>query len=213
MSTTMSPPETRTILTGITWDTYKQILVDLGENRGKRLAYSEGVLEIMSPGSKHECSNRILDKMIHIICEETGREAKGLGSLTCNNEEFQKGIEPDTCYYFESACKLRAGEEIDLSIDPPPDLMIEIDITRNSIKKMPILLALGVPEWWRYDGIVMEIFALSGTSYEKRAASSFFPALDVAGAIPRFLKRREEIGDVALLREFRSWVRQSLGMK
>jgi Uma2 family endonuclease len=206
----MAPPETRTRLSGISWETYKKMLLELGEHRSERFAYWEGELEIMSPGSMHESANRILDKMIFALCEETDRYSTGLGSLTCNRDDVQMGIEPDTCYYFETAKKLRKGEELDLNIDPPPDLMVEVDITRSSMKKAPILLALGVPEWWRYDGEKIEIFVLQNGAYTKQQRSSIFPSFEICGPFVKFLHRRDEIGDIAMIKEFRQWVRDSI---
>lgn len=210
MPAMMSPPETRTRLSGISWETYKKMLEELGDHRSERFAYFEGELEIMSPGSMHGGTNRILDKMIAVLCDETDRYALGFGSLTCNREDAKKGIEPDTCYYFETAKKLRKGEEIDLNIDPPPDLMIEVDISRSSMKKAPILAALGIPEWWRYDGEKIEISVLENGAYAKQKRSPNFPNFDICGSFVKFMHRRDEIGDTAMLKEFRQWVRESM---
>lgn len=210
MPAIMTPPETRTRLSGISWETYKKMLEELGDHRSERFAYYEGELEIMSPGSTHEGANRIIDKMIFALCEETDRYARDLGSLTCNRDDIQMGIEPDTCYYFESAKKLRKSEEVDLNIDPPPDLMVEVDITRSSMKKTPILLGLGVPEWWRYDGEKLEIYVLQNGAYTKEQRSAIFPNFDIGIAFVTFLHRRDDIGDVAMIKEFRQWVRESM---
>jgi Uma2 family endonuclease len=210
MPAIMTPPETRTRLSGISWETYKKMLEELGDHRNERFAYFKGELEIMSPGSMHEGANRTLDKMIFALCEETRRYAKDLGSLTCNREDLQLGMEPDSCYYFENAKKLRKGEQVDLNIDPPPDLMVEVDVSRSSMKKAPILAALGVPEWWRYDGEKLEILVLKNGQYEKSAKSNFFPQFDIGTQFVRFLNRCDEIGNVEMMLEFRQWVRESM---
>jgi Uma2 family endonuclease len=184
---------------------------DLGESRGQRLAYCDGELEIMSPGRKHERANWILDNLIFVLCEETNRDVEGCGSLTCDRDDLEKGMEPDSCYYLDSLSKLSSPDELDLKIDPPPDLMIEVDMSRNSLKKIPILLALGVPEWWRYNGDTLQVFILKENAYVPASRSTAFPQFDLVAELPRFIRRHDEIGQLAMMKEFRQWVREQIG--
>jgi len=60
-------------------------------------------------------------------------------------------LEPDECYYVAHAADVAAKDKLDLRIDPPPDLAIEVEISPPDVARVPIYAALGVPEVWRYD--------------------------------------------------------------
>lgn len=201
--------EHRVILSNISWQTFERLLADLGENRCARLAYNDGVLEIMTPLGSHENNNRFIESLIGAIADELNLNLKRFGSLTLKREKRQKGGEPDSCYYIQNEPKVRHKQEIDLANDPPPDLVLEIDITSGSMDKLPIYAAIGVPELWRYDGRKLDVFVLSpeSTSYQSVEKSPTFPWLSLA-AIPRFIRQSLADGETATLRAFRTWVRE-----
>ena len=139
--------EQRVILSNISWQTFEQLLKELGDNRTSRLAYDEGVLEIMTPLGRHENNNRFIESMIGAIADELNLNLKRFGSLTLKRSKKLKGAEPDSCYYLQNEPLVRSKQEIDLDKDPPPDLVLEIDITSGSLNKQPIYAAIGVPEF------------------------------------------------------------------
>jgi Uma2 family endonuclease len=201
--------EQRVILSNVSWQTFEQLLKELGDKRATRLAYNEGLLEIMSPLGPHENSNRFIESLIGAIADELNLNLKRFGSLTLKREKKLKGAEPDSCYYLQNEPLVRSKQEIDLDNDPPPDLVLEIDITSGSLDKRPIYAAIGVPELWRYDGNKLEVFVLQPLSqdYQRVNQSPTLPwmPLDV---IPKFIRQSLVDGETSTLRTFRAWVRE-----
>jgi Uma2 family endonuclease len=117
-----------------------------------------------------------------------------------------KGFEPDSCFYIQHAEAIRNNEEIDLTVDPPPDLVIEIDITSPSLDKFPLYAAVGVPEVWRYDGRHVAIYRLAGERYVEVPHSVVLPLLTTERAT-RFLEERKQVSSTAWLRAVRVWAR------
>src|SRR5438132_5726793 len=124
-------PTQRVILHGISWQTYKRLLAELGDQRASRLAYDQGVLEITMPSDRHETHKKLLERMIETLTEELNLPAKSFGSTTLNRADLERGAEPDSCYYIQHVGQI-AGRQIDLTTDPPPDLVIEVDISSSS---------------------------------------------------------------------------------
>lgn len=119
------------------------------------------------PKFDHEKVNRCLSRLIEYICLELNLDFANAGSTTFRQQKKTKGCEPDTAFYLANAKSVRNLETIDLGSDPPPDLVIEVDITSPSLDKLPIYAALGVPEVWLYKGKEVEFFQLVGESYRK----------------------------------------------
>ena len=168
----VSPPETghRLILRGVSWTTYESLLADFQNSNAVHFAYDRGVLEIMAPSVKHEEPNRALSLFVDLVTGELDIEVRRLGSTTFTRKDLSKGFEPDSCFYIQSVNRIRDKEEIDLTADPPPDLVIEIDITSPSLNKFPIYAAVGVLEVWRYKGGRVQIFQREGEQYKEVAA-------------------------------------------
>ena len=197
------------LLNPVSWNTFNCLLEELGEQRGQRLAYDGGMLEIMSPLGIHENNNRFIESLIFVITDELGLNLKKFGSLTLRMDKTQQGVEPDSCYYLDHEPQVRGKQHIDLAVDPPPDLVLEIDITSGSLDKFPIYSNLGVPEIWRYNGDRLRVFILSPESgqYQSVEVSPTFPFLSPE-RIPGLIQRSLAIGETAALREFRQWLRE-----
>ena len=118
----------RVLISNVSWHTYESLLTDLEEQPGTKLTYDRGWLEIMTPLVSHESSKKLLGRFVEAATEELNIEMRSLGSLTCKRQDLERGIEPDQCYYMQNEAVMR-GKEVDLSVDPPPDLAIEVDIT------------------------------------------------------------------------------------
>src|SRR5215471_7914007 len=150
MSTVLIPPEQRTLLRDISWDTYQRRLDERGDKSTPRLTYSHGLLEIMSPLSEHEKIARFITLMSTGWGNELGIDIVDFGSTTFEREDLASGFEPDACYYAQSLGKIDDQDKIDLSKDPPPDLVVEIDITNSYLNNLPMFAQIGIPEVWRY---------------------------------------------------------------
>lgn len=196
------------LLTAVTWDELEMILEELGEERATRLSYSNGVLEIMAPSPEHEDNKVILADLVKIILEEQGLEFRNLGSTTFKSEPMDQAVEPDECFYIEHEPAIRGKKRIDLTLDPPPDLVIEIDLTVRT--RFRNYARLGVPELWRYDGQALEINLLRRGEYALSPQSLHFPRIPVTDALPHYLEQSRSVGRTAVMRTFRAWIRERL---
>lgn len=198
-------PEIRTLLTGVRWSTYRALLFDLGENSSKRLTYDQGSLEIMTPLPEHEINKGFLGRLVETTTEVLGLEIMSLCSTTLLREDLQKGIEPDECYYITNEALVRSKINFDFAVDPIPDLAIEVDITSSSLNRLEIYGALGIAEFWRFDGKRLFIYCLQEGVYKQQEMSQVLPILSKS-VIEEFLLKRGKIGENAVLREFRQWL-------
>ncbi len=170
------PPEERIVLRDVSWETYESLLADHENKSVPHFTYDRGMLEIVYPSLVREVANRRISSMLEMIFEAFDIDTVNLGSTTFRREDLERGFEPDTCFYVEeNADLIRGKKRLDLSIDPPPDLVLEIDITSPSINKFPIYARLGVPEVWRYDGNELGIFHLEGDGYKGVSESAILP--------------------------------------
>jgi Uma2 family endonuclease len=197
------------VLKNISWKTYESLVNELAEQRGIRLTYDRGTLEIMTPSDPHEGNKQILGRFVETVTEELNVEIRSLGSRTCKREDLLKGLEPDQCYYIENERVVRDVEQIDLNEYPPPDLVIEIDITSSSINRMELYASLGVPELWRYDGSRLIFYQLEGQEYVEREVSPHFPFLSPS-EIMGFVETQKDVGETSMIRGFRQWVRNQI---
>lgn len=204
------PPGERFLLRGMSWEFYEHLLEELGD-RPIRVTYDRGALELMSPSYRHEGFARLLGLMVGILAEELDLPFKGARSTTIRKQSVERGLEPDECFYIAHVADILGKEELDLEIDPPPDLAIEVDVTHRSLDRIPIYAALGIPEVWRFDGAQILVYCrlASGTYAEPETQSLIFPTIPLAGLI-EFLNRSTQTDDATWMREFRSWVKQYL---
>jgi Uma2 family endonuclease len=210
MATALSPADQTVVLGNVSWRTYEQLLDDLVDSSAPRLTYDRGVLEIMSPTQEHERLNRTLALLVEVLAEELQIEIENLGSSTFRREDLERGFEPDSCFYIRNAEAVRGKPRLDLTKDPPPDLVIEIDITSHSINKMPIYAQMGVPEVWRYNGKTFRIEQLEEKEYVPSDSSLAFPILTVEMA-SGFLDQSRTSTRLSLLKTLREWVRRRRG--
>lgn len=195
------------VLEGISWETYEQILEEL-EGRRVRVTYDEGDLEMMAPLAFHEEWKGRITILVSLMCMERDLDFQTLGSTTFQRRDLKKGIEPDDCFYVRHAKTIRnrKGDHIDLTVDPPPDLAIEIENTRASIPKHPIYAAIGVPELWRFDGKHLTVLRLRGGKYSATNSSKLFPFLPME-QFQHFVMRLSSERSPIVLREFREWIK------
>lgn len=200
------------VLRGVRWVTYQTLIRDLEAEPGKRLTYDRGRLEIMIPLPPHEGYKKLIGRFVEVTTEEMEVEIRSLGSSTWSREDLNQGVEADECYYIQNELAIRGKKEINLSTDPPPDLVIEIDITSSSINRLSIYAALGVPEVWCYDGKSLTIYCLREGNYLSQDSSTVLPILR-RGDLLRFLQASQTMGETSLIREFRQWVKQRLSQQ
>ncbi|MEO6811974.1 MAG: Uma2 family endonuclease [Isosphaeraceae bacterium] len=201
--------ERRFVLQGVGWDGY-QALLALVADQGVRLTYDRGKIELMSPLWIHERYKKLFAYIIEAITDELDLPRVAAGASTFNSQALDRGLEPDECYYLASAAMLRQTDRIDLAIDPPPDLAIEIEITRSALDRPGIDAALEVPEVWRYNGESIRVLLLGpDRTYALSETSRAFPFLPMA-EIERFLHDHDPNNDTRWGRAFRAWLRREI---
>jgi Uma2 family endonuclease len=198
----------RIYLHDVSWEEFEQILLELGEKRATRIAYYAGELEIRMPLPEHERIKVLISNLLVVLLEELDLQWESLGSSTFKNSSMKTGIEPDDCFYLKNCQAVIGKKRLDLSIDPPPDLAIEIDLT--SPTQLSAYELLGVPEIWRYQQNKLAIFILVEGHYIESDFSSLFPSLPIAAGISAILSGSNEILMSESRKEFRRWVQQIL---
>jgi Uma2 family endonuclease len=200
----------RIYLHDVSWAEFEQILLDLGEKRVTRIAYYAGELEIRMPLPEHERIKVLISNLLVVLLEELDLPWESLGSSTFKNSRMKTGIEPDDCFYLTNCQAIIGKKRLDLDIDPPPDLAIEVDLT--SPTQLSAYEALAVPEIWRYQQGKLVIFILTEGHYLESTVSSLFPSLPVQAGISAILERSNEMLMSEARKEFRQWVRQNISI-
>lgn len=211
MSTVMNPPsqigEQRVVMRNVSWETYEGLLAANADNSSPRITYDHGTLEIMSPSIVHEKLKEIVAMVVELVADEWEVEFMKAGSTTFRRRDLKQGLEPDSCFYLHNVERVRDKEEIDLAVDPPPDLVIEIEFTSLAVNKLPIYARLGVPEFWLTDGRGVTILRLVAGEYEASEPSQVLSGLSAA-VLSEFLDRSRTLKTLAWRRMVRDWARQ-----
>ena len=201
-----APIEQKVILSGVSWETYQRLLADYTDVSGTHFIYDEGMLEIMVMSRRHEEPNRTLDYLVNVLAEEFDIDIYAIGSTTFQREDLHKGFEPDSAYYIGRGPEFEESDS-DAATDPPPDLMIEVDVTSPSLNRFPLYAAFGVAEVWRYAKSRVHMYVLKGGQYAEVASSAAFPPL-TAETATRFMDERRRLRSTQWVRQVRKWARQ-----
>ncbi|MGI8669057.1 MAG: Uma2 family endonuclease [Aridibacter sp.] len=196
------------ILQNISWEFYEQILDEYKGSNAVHFAYDDGFLEVEVPLSKHEVPIGLLSDIVSTICIEQELDIRNVGSTTFRKPARSKGCEPDSAFYIQNVRKIKGLLEIDLSKDPPPDLVIEVDVTSPSLNKLPIYAALGVTEIWLYKGEKVEFYKLYGEFYQEIENSIVFPKL-TSKIATEFLQSGIEENYSKWIKKVRQWVNKN----
>ncbi|MBE7381832.1 MAG: Uma2 family endonuclease [Leptolyngbya sp. SIO1E4] len=206
---TPDPPhpvgEKRVVFHQLDWRAYQQILHALGAHRSARLNYLHGTLEITMPLEDHEFLSELIGRFIYFLVSELGQKIKTMGSTTLDREDLDRGAEPDKAYYIQNQAQV-AGRTVDLQHDPPPDLVVEVDITHSDIDKLKLYAVMGVPEFWRYDGKAWKIYMLSGDLYVDVEASPTFSFVPKS-KLYEFLEQAQT-DEIEAENSLRQWLRK-----
>jgi Uma2 family endonuclease len=205
MSATSAPPRPNAVvLHGTDWKTYTRLLHIFAGRRGVRLTYDRGDLEIRGPREEID-ESEFLGHLAVALTEEFDLPVMGGGSVTLRRRH--RGLEPDRCYWIANEPRVRGNRRLDLRVDPPPDLAIEVDATHSSLDRMKIYAVLGVPEVWRLEGGVLTFQVLQPRRrYTANPTSLAFPQIAPAD-LTRFLQMRATLDENAVVQQFRLWVR------
>ena len=194
--------ESRTVVDQVRWETYLALVGDRPGNV-PQITYDRGLMELMSPRKLHEKIKSLISRMVATYSEVSGIEIESVASTTFQRADLERGFEADEAYYIEHANLMRAKDEIDLAVDPAPDLVIEVEITSSAVRKLELFAAMKVGEVWRYNGDQLTIFHLVGDRYQPSDHSLALPGFPVPAA-EHVLSQRLIRGESELISEFRS---------
>jgi Uma2 family endonuclease len=200
------PADSVLIQHGVSWNEYEELLAAVGEASGLRISFEDGTLQIMTLSQRHEKYSTLIERMVDRLSSFLRVKVLFYGSATMRKREKQKGVEPDACFYIQNASLVGTKDEIDFNTDPPPDVVVEIDLHHDSISKFPIYAALGVPEFWRYDGNVLIIYLLRDGQYQLSDVSESLPLL-TAAVLTEFLARIPREDQYEILSAFEEWLK------
>lgn len=192
----------------VSWDEFERILAELGEQRASRVAYNQSILEIRMPTPEHEVDKELIGDFVKILLDELELDCECFGSTTFKRQEMASGIEPDQCFYIEHHAQMRGKRRVDLAVDPPPDLAIEIDVTSKT--QIDAYAALGVQELWCYEAGSLKIYGLQGPGYGERSESRVFPDIPIVELVMQLLRESAEMGRSPALRLMRRQLRSQL---
>jgi Uma2 family endonuclease len=203
-------PGERVILRDVDWLRFEAILQELGNERNTRIAYFGEVLEIMAPLPEPEITKESLGDLVKILLEELGIDCIAIGSATLKKlrNSVGAGVEPDSGFYIQNCARMQGKLTIDLAIDPPPDLAIEVDLTSKT--KVAAYLPIGVPEIWRYDQGNLTIHVLQNGQYVAVASSPILPTWLPPSLLMRFVQQIRSGSRLDTIRAFRALIREQL---
>jgi Uma2 family endonuclease len=202
--------EQKVILEGVSWETYERLLAENLEKPGTRFAYDRGTLEIMVVSFNHEELCATIATLVNLIAAELEIDCADSRSTTFLRKDLAQGFEPDGSFYFRDPGRIRGKKEIDLRKDPPPDLVIEVDITSHSLNKLPIFWGIGVTEVWRYTKGRLRILERSESSYVETPMSSLLPRVQ-SSSLNDFIESRKVLKHNIWMREVREWAKNLTG--
>jgi Uma2 family endonuclease len=190
------------------WDDYERLLETIGDRPRWRISYDSGRLEILSPSPLHDKYGRLMDRFVVTFCEIRGLSCECYGGPTWKSKALGKGVEPDACYYIKNAHRVIGKRDIKLESDPPPDVCVEVDLTRSSLRQLSIYAALAVPEMWRFHGDAVTFYALAGEKYAEIPESLILPGL-TGPMIVEAIEDCDTRGQMKALKTFRRRLRAS----
>ncbi|MGD1904832.1 MAG: Uma2 family endonuclease [Leptolyngbyaceae cyanobacterium] len=211
-SVQVEQPASTIVLEGVSWQTYKTLMAEVGENRVWRIAYDRGVLELRMPSLEHEVPKGLLESFTEAIADELEIEVMKAGSLTLEREDLTNAVEPDSCFYIANELQVRGRTKITLPLDPPPDLVLESDHTHSSVNKHTLYAALGVPELWRYAKGRLWVYQRIDGGYAPSNHSLAFPFLPIV-EVAEFVNQSRTMGQRSAVRLFRQRIREVLAQQ
>lgn len=192
----------------VDWPEFEAILAELGNSRGTRIAYRNRTLTIVAPLFEHEKSKVVLGDLATVLLDALGIDHDASGSTTLKRKDLGKGVEPDDSFYIQNYEQVLNKDRIDLNVDPPPDLAIEVDLTSKT--DIDVYEALGIPELWRYDNGRLRIDVLQDGKYVQVKESPTFPGWPLIELASRYVQKAKQMGRGKARREFQKWVRDRI---
>ncbi|XGV99417.1 MAG: Uma2 family endonuclease [Leptolyngbya sp. BL-A-14] len=213
MAKAPKPSEQRIVLEKISWEQFETILAEMGAERTTRFTFDRGRLEMMTPLDEHDRCHKLIESLILVLADIMQLPVEGYKAPTLKRFDLNIAIEPDTGYYLQHERDMRGKAAIDLAIDPPPDIVLDVALNKSTLDRLALYAALGVPEVWRYvsqpgDDFLkgnFQLYTLDGTGYVDSTSGFAFPFLP-AGRILQFIDESDALGLMSALRSLREWL-------
>lgn len=194
------------LIPDVSWAEYEALLDWIGD-RPVRVNYDRGNLEIMSPSLEHEWQKSLLSRFVGMLALELSLPIKSSGSTTFRRELRQGGLEPDDSFWFRNEPCVRGKTTWSPEDDPPPDLALEIEVSRGVLDRLDILSGLGVPELWAFDGTQLRILHRQPSGrYEQGENSLCLPQVPIHRLV-HFLQLGQSRGELEAMQAFVAWIR------
>ncbi len=182
-----------------TLEDYEQIIAQLGDRAIPRIRFRDNHILLMSPLSEHGNQIDVISDLIKALLRHQGKDWQSFHPITLRYGK-EAGLEPDACFYIDNYPAILGKRKLDMSIDPPPDLAIEIDVT--SFTRIEDYITLAIPEVWIYKKGELKIYQLENNGYSETDESKIFPDFPVKQTIPSYVNRAWSVGSSVALREF-----------
>ncbi len=201
--------EQRVILRDVGWEGYEALLAMVGDGH-VRLAFDGTDVELRGSSFDHEVDKTTLDRLIGTVAEELDLHYIGLGATTWRRKDKQRGLEADECYYFANLRRISRKKQLDLTVDPPPDLAVDIEMTEPLHYRDGIYAALGFPEVWKFDGdqLLIQVLQADGT-YSSTEISPSLPVI-TRKEVAHWVRQADGIDHTTWAKRFRSWIYEVL---
>jgi Uma2 family endonuclease len=195
------------VLPHVSWETYERLLADDEERRVPRMTYDQGVLEVVTPSMPHAEDADTIAAIVRIVTAQLGIPIRSAAATTFHRKDLERGFEADASFYVQSEERMRGKREVDLAVDPPPDLVLEMEISRSALDKLRLFTSMGISEVWRCDGERVKIFVREGDHYRESATSRALPLLS-GEVLTRFMQESQSLPRTAGRRTVRVWARE-----
>jgi Uma2 family endonuclease len=183
-----------------TWQEYQNLCQQRGDGSIPRLKYRHGEVLLMSPLPIHGRDAHLIANIVITLLDRNGQEYDAFTPVTMTLPEVS-GIEPDYCFYIDNWPAVSGKKRIDWQQDPPPDLVIEIDVT--SYSDVGDYLPYRVPEVWLFKNQQLLIYQLQGEDYQLQTQSLYFPDFDLQNAIACCVQIAYERNTSAAIRDLK----------
>jgi Uma2 family endonuclease len=195
------------ILLHVKWDTYERLLGDDEERRIPRMTYDHGVLELVTPSKPHEVDAATITRFVDIVAAVLGIPIQSTASTTFRRQDLERGFEPDASFYIQNEPRVRNRRQVDLTVDPPPDVVLEMEMSRSALDKLPLFASMGIPEVWRCDGQRVTILRLEQDGYRESSSSRSLPVL-TSEDLTRFLAESRTMLSPDWFQAVSDWARE-----
>ena len=202
-------PDERVVVRRVSWETYERLLADDERRRVPRITFDRGVMELVTPSKPHELDSKTIIRFVDIAAILLGIPVQSTGSTTFRRADLEQAFEADGSLYVQNEARVRTHREADLNIEPPPDVVLEMEVSRSAIDKLRLYARMGVPEVWRCDGERVSMFLLDGETYRESTASAAIPAL-TAEVLTRFMISSRTMPSTEWGQAVMAWAREQI---